>query len=129
MSTTTTPDIETDVVIDLRIPGDVFRAVDPASFDFPTVVAERIDAPYGVIYTVTTHIDGIDGKVDLLRTIDADFDDVQRAANRFNDNTLASWGRLLEVFFAEQRRANGERRAELDKDEASLLDLEAGFLR
>jgi hypothetical protein len=117
--------IETDTIIEFRIPGDLFREVTARTFSFPPVAAEYRDA----MFAVTARVEGIDEPVDLLDDFDVDYDDVVRAVERFNADPAAGWQKLLDTFFREQRQANADRRAELEQDDSFLLDLEAGFLR
>ncbi len=119
----------TELDVELRIPGDVFRAVNPTTFDFPELVAERHLTDFGTIITVTAAVAGAEETFDLLNTVNADYEEVAEAVRQFNADTVAGWQKLLSEFFAEQRLANAERRALLDRDEAFLLDMEAGFLR
>jgi len=126
ITVTRTPD--TDQGVQLRIPGDVFRDVNPAEFGFPPVDLHAEDAGCGTVYTVTAEVDGI-GTLYLLDTVDAELDEVRTAVDVFNHDPIAGWEGLLRRFFTEQRRANADARAVLDQDEAFLLNLEAGFLR
>lgn len=126
--TLTTP-VETDIVLELRIPGDLFRAVNPRNFSYPPISAERYDAEWGEVYAVTAKVEGIPEAFDLLYDVNASWDDVKRLVAAFNVDPYAGWAPLLATFFREQRAANAEKRAQLDKDAAFLLDLEAGFLR
>lgn len=115
----------TEVTAQLRIPGDLFRTVNPRTFAYPQVTAQRHDT----VYTVTANVDGVPEAVDLLNTIDVDPAALDAAVAQFNADPIAAWTPLLSAFFREQRAANAARRADLDADEAFLLDLEAGFLR
>jgi hypothetical protein len=126
MSTAT---VDSDLIVDLRIPGDLFRAANPRTFSFPPIHAERHDTEFGTYFTVTAKVEGIPETFDLLHTHDADFDRVQARVAEFNADTYAGWQPLLTQFFIEQREANAAKRVELDAADAFLLDLQAGFLR
>ena len=128
LTATVTAPPQTDRSVQLRIPGDVFRDVNPRTFSFPTVTLTAEDAGFGTVFTVTADIDGI-GPLELLRTVDADNADVRSAVDAFNADPIDGWSTLLARFFTEQRRTNADRRAALDQDEAFLPNLEAGFLR
>ncbi|SDH41903.1 hypothetical protein [Microbacterium sp. 77mftsu3.1] len=125
----TTIAAETDLTAELRIPGDLFRAVNPRTFSFPDVHAERHETEFGVIYAITAKVEGIPETFDLLYNIHVSEQEVEDLVAEFNADTYASWNALLFQFFAEQRTANAEKRALLDADEAFLLELQAGFLR
>ena len=121
--------IITDTDVQLRIPGDLFRAVNPRTFSHPTITHVQQETVFGPASIVTAKVEGIPETFDLLFTIEDDPDDIARVVFAFNNDPIAGWNDLLHAFFVEQRRANAEKRALLDRDEAFLLDLEAGFLR
>lgn len=115
--------------VQLQIPGDLFRAVNPRTFSHPPISHQVLESQIGTVSIVTAKVEGIPETFDLLFTVEDDPDDVERVVIAFNNDPITGWAELLKAFFAEQRRANSEKRALLDADEAFLLDLEAGFLR
>lgn len=119
----------TDNDVQLRIPGDLFRAVNPRTFSHPPVTHQITETEYGTVSVVTAKVEGIPETFDLLFTLEHDAEDIERVVIAFNNDPVTAWAELLQRFFSEQRRANAEKRALLDADEAFLLDLEAGFLR
>ena len=118
-----------DQTVALRIPGHLFRAVNPRTFSSPPVTAHRHETECGTCFIVTAKVEGIPEAFDLLHTFDAAFDRVQARVEEFNADPVAGWRPLLEQFLAEQRAANDVKRAEVEEETAFLLDLEAGLLR
>lgn len=115
--------------VQLQIPGDLFRAVNPRTFSHPTIWHQIVETDFGSVSIVTAKVEGIPETFDLLYTLEHDAEDIERVVIAFNNDPITAWAELLRAFFAEQRRINSEKRALLDADEAFLLDLEAGFLR
>lgn len=112
----------------LRIPGDLFRSVDPHLFTYPAVTAEQHSTEFGDCFAVTARVEGIAEPCDLLYSIDATFDEVQAAADAFNADPFAGWAQLLQEFFQAQRERNAAARAALDADARFLEGLEEEFL-
>lgn len=119
----------TDTDVRLRIPGDLFRAVNPRTFSYPPVTHEIHEAEFGTVSVVTAKVEGIPETFDLLFSMDVDAGDVEETVIAFNDDPFTAWSRLLSEFFTEQRAANAEKRAILKQDDMFLFDLEASFLR
>lgn len=115
--------------VQLQIPGDLFRAVNPRTFSYPPVDHRIQETEYGTVSVVTAKVEGIPETFDILYTLEHDAEDIERVVIAFNNDPVTGWTNLLRDFFAGQRRNNSEKRALLDADEAFLLDLEAGFLR
>lgn len=115
--------------VQLHIPGDLFRTVNPRTFSHPPLTHQITETEFGTFSVVTAKVEGIPEMFDLLFSLEHDAEDIERTVIAFNNDPIAGWAELLRAFFAEQRRANAEKRALLDADEAFLLDLEAGFLR
>lgn len=115
--------------VQLRIPGDLFRAVNPRTFSFPPIIHGIQEAEFGTVSVVTAKVEGIPESFDLLFSMDEDAEDIERVVDAFNEDPVTGWTELLGAFFAEQRQANADKRAILDADDQFLIDLEAGFLR
>lgn len=120
--------IITDTDVQLRIPGDIFRSVNPRNFSYPPITHERQATFFGDVSLVWAKVEGVPEPIDLLLSANDDPSDVDEAVAAFNADPVTAWSSLLDEFFAEQRRANASKRAILDSDEAFLADLEAGFL-
>ena len=119
----------TDNDVQLRIPGDLFRAVNPRTFSNPPISHQIVEAEFGTVSVVTAKVEGIPETFDLLFTVEHDAEDVERIVIAFNNDPIAGWSELLREFFADQRRINQDKRDILDQDDEHLLTLEAGFLR
>jgi hypothetical protein len=117
--------ISTDVILDLRVSYGVLRQYDPTTFDYPPVYAEQVGP--GMWEVAADIRPGT--TVGLSIDPDADYFDVLRAVDRFNQDRTASWRKLLERMFTDARRTLADRRSELDLDDVELLNFEAGLLR
>lgn len=117
--------IPTDVILDLRVSYGVLSQYDPTAFSYPPVYAEQVGP--GMWEVASDIHPGI--TVGLSAHLDADHFDVLRAVERFNQDRHAAWQALFARMFRDTRQGLADRRAQIEADEADLLNFEAGLLR